>query len=312
MMLSMIWFRAGCGRPETHDKMSEKPPMQDRAFAGRAFTLIELLVVIAIIAILAAMLLPALSKAKARAQRLQCMSQMKQLGLGLALFTTDHTDTLVPAAFRTGDYQYQLSWDDYIHRYIGGGDSDGDLILGITASNKVPKILKCPADRIEVTIYWGPFATRRSYSMNFAGIWDQDAGGSRPPAKFGAGIYIKHNDGSIPPWEPPGYKASVIQDHAGTILLAELPNGENMAGNDWPSFCAGPVNSTANFNWLTPDCFQLGSSSFNYGLASYGLHAGRFNYLFHDGHVQTLKITATVGTGTTNAPRGMWTMLGGD
>jgi prepilin-type processing-associated H-X9-DG protein len=274
--------------------------------------LIELLVVIAIIAILAAMLLPALATAKAKAQRLQCMSQMKQLGVGINLFGTDHVDIFLPAVYRTGDYQYQISWDDYIHRYIGGTDSDDDLALGITASNKVPKILKCPADRIEVSISWGPFATRRSYSMNFGGFWDKGSQGPMPPAKFGVGMYIMNNNGSMPPWEPPGYKFSAVQDNSGTILLAELPNGENMAGNDWPSFCAGPVNSPNNFPGLTPDCFQIGTSQFSYGSVSYGLHSRRFNYLFHDGHVETLQITQTVGTGTTNAPRGMWTMTGGD
>ena len=94
--------------------------------------------------------------------------------------------------------------------------------------------------------------------------------------------------------------------------LAEVPNGENMAGNDWPSFCAGPVNSSANFPGLTPDCFQLATSEYNYGTASYGLHAQRFNYLFHDNHVAALKTTDTVGTGTSLAPRGMWTMTQGD
>ena len=76
-------------------------PSRRRSFR-RAFTLIELLVVIAIIAILAAMLLPALSKAKARAQRLQCLSQMKQLGVALHLFVSDHEDKYPPAAYRTG------------------------------------------------------------------------------------------------------------------------------------------------------------------------------------------------------------------
>jgi prepilin-type N-terminal cleavage/methylation domain-containing protein len=156
----------------------------NRPSAGACgFTLIELLVVIAIIAILAALLLPALSGAKVKAQAIMCMSNQKQLTLAWIMYADDSQDRVPPNASGS---QSRGGWvDGWLDWSPGTTDNTNTVFLTnakIGPYTKSVGIYKCPADIYQCVIAGRSMARVRSVAMNsFVGVLDADYGTRQTP-----------------------------------------------------------------------------------------------------------------------------------
>ncbi len=200
---------------------------------GNAFTLIELLVVIAIIGILAALLLPALARAKAQGQRAACTSNLKQINLAVQLYAGDNHDMLPCVTNTEADGFYtnscQFVYKSLVKGYAGCKGS----------SSPQDKLFACPADTYFFND-WVPVndAWHNQVYSDFSSYGYNGAGGTVTPppvlpdqTKF-PGLY--------------GWKLGAIVDPTRTVLVTENPAFYPFSWHEKKRLPPGPAGTGYN------------------------------------------------------------------
>jgi prepilin-type N-terminal cleavage/methylation domain-containing protein/prepilin-type processing-associated H-X9-DG protein len=245
---------------------SQNRPINRRPRAA-GFTLIELLVVIAIIAILAAMLLPALSRAKDKAKLVECQNNMKQLQTCYHMYVGDNNDLLPP---NSSEGAYSTTTNSWVFGDAQTDVTTDNIKLGLLYPyNTQAKIYVCPADRLLISSPTGPMPQTRSCSVNYG------LNGEAGTTFYDYGIHPLTRYGQL---GPPGYSQMLVfvdenEYECGDGCFGLFPLNDPSYPNTWWNPPAARHNNGATFSFLdghTEHWKWLGTAVLNFELTKNG------------------------------------------